>query len=76
MPCVCQLCRGLARKEGEATHRGVRAPDVDVCVGDRLARLVVNHLDGQRQLDALLAAGNILPDLLSLYVCNDISMLT
>ena len=62
-------------RETRITHSRVRAPDVNVGVGNRLACLVVNHLDGQRQLDALLAAGNVLPDFLSLDICGNVSIL-
>jgi hypothetical protein len=51
--------------KAQSTHGRVGAPNVDVGIGDRLAGLVVDDLDGQRQGDTLLAAGNVLPDLLA-----------
>jgi hypothetical protein len=55
-------------KEATATHRRVGTPYVNIGVGHRLAALVVDHLDGQRQGDAALVIRNVLPDLLSLHV--------
>ena len=47
------------------SHRCVGAPDVDIGVGNDLAGLVVDDLDGQRHLDAGIALGEILADLLA-----------
>lgn len=46
----------------------VRAPNVDIGVVDRLAGLVVDHLDSQGQGDARLVVGDVLADLLSFDV--------
>jgi hypothetical protein len=54
-------------------YGGVAAPDVDVGVWYNLAGLVINNLDRQRELDALLAIGNVLPDFLALHVYPTVS---
>jgi hypothetical protein len=73
MPCAGQL-REMSRGDC-GTHGRVGAPDVNIGIGHCLARLVVDDLDGQRQGDALLATSNVLPDLLSLHVCLQVSIL-
>lgn len=59
------------KKKGRVfcTHSRVAAPDVNIRIRDRLARVVIHNLDGQGQGDAGLAIRNFLPDLLTLDVC-------
>jgi hypothetical protein len=58
----------VGTQKATATHRRVGTPYVNIGVGHRLAALVVDHLDGQRQGDTALVIRNVLPDLLSLHI--------
>jgi hypothetical protein len=49
--------------------RGVRAPDINIGIGDDLAGLVVDNLDGESHTETLLALCDVLADVLSLDVC-------
>ena len=55
----------MSQQSAQSSYRRVGAPDVDVGVGDDLAGLVVDDLDGQRHLDTGQAFGDILADLLA-----------
>jgi len=51
------------------TYGGVGAPNVNEGVGNNLAGLVIDDLDGDGHLDTVLTLGKVPSDFFALHVC-------